>query len=327
MAGDIVYIQDKRVLPTREQLKDWRCSSHQGSSDLVAFGPCPACEHESTVRVLREIATEAAAAEGDRSGPPEEKSTRKFPCTCTAPHEGRPAEVLGGCGRWFLAAVERRGESWTLTGDVDERTLGALVELERAASDEVSRVRTSAEKWLPGITALYGLFGLAGIALGKEAVLGLASAGKATLALFIALGLASTAYAIWWGYRAAFGWYEIVGVDTDEKLQNWYARRREGVLTAPKNLQKSIMAAMGGLACLLVAVFVIWFWPTKSPTGPNVTLTYRSAGSNEEASVCGKLKGLAEDSYTVSVSSPSRSDPVKIPRDSVEKIELKDKCT
>jgi len=327
MAGDVAYVPDKRVLPTREQLRDWSFSSREGSSDLVAFGPCPTCDHDCTVRVVREIATEAAGAEADTSGPPEEKSTRKFPCTCSVPHEGRPPAVSGGCGRWFLAAIERRGTSWTLTGDVDESTLGALVALEQAASEEVSRVRTSAEKWLPGITALYGLFGLAGIALGKDAVSGLAPAGKAILALFIALGLASTVFAILSGYRAAFGWYEVVGVNTDEKLKDWYARRREAVLTAPKSLQKAIMAAVAALACLLIGVFVIWFWPAKSPAAPNVTLTYRPAGSIEQATVCGRLKGLAGGNYTIAVTSPSRSDPVKVPREAVDKIELKAKCS
>lgn len=192
--------------------------------------------------------------------------------------------------------------------------------MEEAVSNEMSRVRTTAEKWLPGIAALYGLFGLAGVVVGKDTVGPLRWDGKLLVAVLVLVGLGCTIAAIWFGYKAAFGWPTVVGVDTDDKLKHWYARRREAVLEAPGLLRTSIGNAVAALTCLLLAVFVIWFWPTAHPAAPKISVTYQPEGVSGTATACGELQASTGDGLTLSVPSASGTKPEMIPTAEVQTV-------
>ena len=320
---DVVYQGDLRVTITQEQLSHWEVEGEQGASDLTAYGPCPVCEHDCIVQLPLEIVPDAAAAV---DAPSPERATRKFPCTCTSRHPRRPAKVVGGCGRWFLAAVEPGDGGWRLSVNTDESVLAALTAMEEAVSNEVSRVRTSAEKWLPGIAALYGLFGLAGVVVGKDTIGSLQRDGKWLVAILVLVGLGCTVAAIWFGYKAAFGWPTVVGVDTDAKLKDWYAKRREAVLKAPGLLRISVGAAVAALTCLLLAVFVIWFWPAAQPPIPKIAVTYQPANTSGTATTCGELQTLTGTALTLSVSSASGTRPQTFPLAEIQKIKPVAKC-
>lgn len=76
--------------------------------------------------------------------------TRRFACECTAVHKGRSPEVKGGCGHWWLAAVERHeGGTFAVIPAPDESLVWAASALDGATRDELSAVRSSSEKWLP----------------------------------------------------------------------------------------------------------------------------------------------------------------------------------
>ena len=55
------------------------------------------------------------------------------------------------------------GSNWHLEPAEDDRMLPAAEALNDAAANQLTDVRNAVEKWLPGVAALYGLFGLAGI--------------------------------------------------------------------------------------------------------------------------------------------------------------------
>jgi len=323
MNPNVAYAADERVAVTSQGLGQWTAERLAGS--LLAYGPCPECTHTAQVPILNEIATNAAAAVD--GVPPDRRTTRKFSCTCPQDHLGRPPEIAGGCGRWWLATMIRDGDGWTFI-QADEGLLPALTALDQAAADEVSAVRTSAEKWLPGVTALYGLFGLAGVVVGKDAVKDLPALGRAALVLVIASGLACAVYAVLSGYRAAYGWLDVKDVSTDDKLQEWYRQRRMSILAAPEQLARALRSAVAALVLLLVALGLIWLWPAASPSAPRIKVSYRQDGDvSQPAFACGQLTGLDGRQVRLRVDTTTRGETVAVPAGWIDKIEPVRACT
>lgn len=295
--AEVKYVADKRIRITQQQLAGWTVAGDP--LGLRASGPCAECGHEFSVQIIADVVSSVAL--DTAPVPPEARTTRRFGCGCLADHEGRPASVPGGCGRWWLATVVKGdGDGRKLIPAPDEALAGAASALEQATRDEMTAVRGWAEKWLPGVAALYGLFGLAGVVLGKDAFKGIGPFGLIVAALAIAAGLICTVAAIWFGYRAAFGWMSARSVATDAELEEWYRQRRAAVVTAPAHLRNSVIAASGALVLLLVAVGVIWFWPTSDPASPLIDVAYNADGNAATpATVCGKLLASSEGTITV----------------------------
>lgn len=106
MPGDnvVVYQRDLRVAVTQEQLNHWEVERVEGSTDLLAYGPCPVCGHDCSVRLPMEFVSSAAAV---AEGPPPERATRKFPCTCSPAASRPPSEGT----RRVRALVPGRGRA------------------------------------------------------------------------------------------------------------------------------------------------------------------------------------------------------------------------
>jgi len=62
--------------------------------------------------------------------------------------------------------------------------------------------------------------------------------------------------AIYFGYRATFGWFTVQDVSDDTKLATWFRERRAAVIQAPKTLGLALAGASAALALLLAAVAV-----------------------------------------------------------------------
>jgi hypothetical protein len=271
-APDLAYRQNEMITVTDADLAEWHIANGGG---LTASGSCPACGHPTSKDIYLDVVSAAAAA-SEPAVPPEERTTRRIACACTVEHPGRPKTVIGGCGRWWLVTLTRDNGSWLIHAGGDQSLLPALNALDEATSDELTSVRATAGKWLPGITALYGLFGLAGVLVGKTSVQGLPTPGKVAVAAAVALGLASTIAAVLFGYRAAYGWAKVADVADDQKLNEWYRQRRTAALTAPRQLRLAICFSLAAVVLLLVGVGALWFWPTASATPPTVKVTYQA---------------------------------------------------
>jgi hypothetical protein len=306
---DLPYLENVMLAVTDGELAAWHIGTEGG---LTVSGACPACGHPTSAEIQLDIVTSAAAAAAPPV-PPEERTTRRIACTCKFAHDGRPAAVKGGCGRWWLVTLTRETGSWKMRAGGDESLLPALNALDEATSDELTMVRATAGKWLPGITALYGLFGLAGVLVGKTSVQGLPTPGKVAVAVAVVLGLASTIVAVLSGYRAAYGWAKVTSIADDKKLAQWYSQRRRAILTALGQLRCAISFSMAAVALLLVGVGFLWFWPPASAASPTVKVIYQ-AGEEGEATqfACGTLVNISANDLEVQLASGSASRSVVI---------------
>jgi hypothetical protein len=321
---DLVYRQNEMITVTDEELAGWHIATDGG---LIASGSCPACGHPTSKEIYLDVVSATAGA-SEPAVPPEERTTRRIACACSSAHRERPKTIIGGCGRWWLVTLTRDNGSWLIHAGGDQSLLPALNALDEATSDELTSVRATAGKWLPGITALYGLFGLAGVLVGKTSVQGLPTAGKVTVAAAVALGLASTIAAVLLGYRAAYGWAKVASVGDDQKLIEWYRQRRTAVLTAPRQLRLAICFSLAALVMLLVGVGALWFWPAASATPPTVKVTYQAETSGGATQfVCKTLINLsANGSVEVQPASGSASTTIVITTPEIKSIASAASC-
>lgn len=195
--------------------------------------------------------------------PAERRTARKIVCLCRDSHDGRPAGLAQGCGRWWLVDIVRSGDgsNWHLEPAEDDRMLPAAEALNDAAANQLTDVRNAVEKWLPGVAALYGLFGLAGIVTAPSRVAKLAVGEKWLVAAFILVGLGATITSIICGYRAAYGWPRIVKVMSNEQLQAWYEKRKNRAGKAIALFRTALVCALIALTALLLAAGTLWTWP------------------------------------------------------------------
>lgn len=320
---NLPYRENEMLAVTGDELAGWRIANGGG---LTASGPCPACGHNMWAEIHLDV-VEAAAGAAAPAVPPEERTTRRIACACTFAHAGRPAAVKGGCGRWWLVTLTRDNASWVINAGGDESLLPALSALDDATSDELNSVRATAGKWLPGITALYGLFGLTGVLVGKTSVEGLPTPGKVVVAVVVALGLVSAIVAVLSGYRAAYGWAKVTSVADDEKLTQWYGQRRKAVLTAPGQLRRAICFSMAAVALLLVGVGTLWFWPAASAAPPTVKVIYQATTEGEATRfVCGTLVNISANDLEVQLASGSASRSVLITTARIKAISWVTSC-
>ncbi|MBV6698212.1 hypothetical protein KV557_13860 [Kitasatospora aureofaciens] len=244
----------REVTPDEQFLSAWTVSPTTGLP-TSATGPCPRCGHSCLMPVTTKIIAGAATAPATEApSPPPEPLTLQFVCTCGEAHDSRPA------GPYRLRPAQ------------DRRRAEAAIALRAAATTQGADVRAAAEKWLTGITALYGLFGLAGVVAGRTTIASLGTAGKTTVAAAALLGIASAGGAILTGYRAAYGWPVAQPVADDTELARWKARHDAYAFSAAADLRRAVALAVAALGALVLTVGLIWFLPAKSSAGspPNL---------------------------------------------------------
>ena len=236
--------------------------------------------------------------------------TRLFQCKCGQTHmDGSVARK--DCGRRWLVKVRPEGVLPPVVAADDYSLLAAATALsqdepeqaednepKQAGVKEQWQIKASAEKWIAGITALFGLFGLGGLVVGKDTVASLGLTGKILtgVALLVAVGLAATAVVL--SYRAAYGWPKVVNLEEDQALATWYEKRQGYAGRAATFLRVSVWFAGGALAALLIAVGFVWYMPGSTPTTPLVRLTFTN-GTHP----CGELvNSSANGQLTVQLS-------------------------
>lgn len=240
-----------------------------------ATGLCPACRHPTSATIQFEhIALDLA---------PPESRPHLISCDCKSEEGHYVAGVdQKRCGRnWFARLTPGVTPAFTSVGDAPQEILDAAsAAAERPPIDEVRR---AAEKWTTGVTALTGLFGISGLAFGKDAISELGTGGKTVVMLVLSLATALGVAAIWNSWKAAYGWPSVQSLKTDQQLKAWYEQRRNSEPSV-KKLRAGIGSAILALAALVAAVGLTVFWPKAAAPAPLVTISM-----SDGSTACGKL--------------------------------------
>lgn len=283
-----IPFRNELIIITDAQVANWQVNYANDS----AGGPCPSCG-DRTVATFVSEAVSMEAVQGGAALP--QGFTRFFQCACGGTHmDGSVSR--NNCGRAWLVKVMPEGVLPPVHAADDYSLLAAATALsqdepKQDAVKEQSLIKRSAEKWIAGVTALFGLFGLGGLVVGKDTVASLQLPGRIAtgVALLVAVGLAATAVIL--SYRAAYGWPKVVDLREDKKLSDWYAARQGYASRAANFLKLSVCFAGGALVALLAAVAFVWYMPGSTPT-PLVKVTF-----TDGSSACGQLINSSADGH------------------------------
>lgn len=268
------------ITVTPAQLASWRGLK---TADNVALGGrCPKCGHDTLGTIpVRLIGFESAVPESQ--GP----LTSTVSCACKCSHDGRTADVAGGCGRSWSAEVIDDGDAVRLAparGDTDPVLLLAAQAAHDAAPGQLSDVRSAAEKWITAVTTITGLFGLTGLVVSRSTVASLSTLWQALVGLGAFTALVLAGLAVYLIFRAAYGWPTAADVGDDAKLKAWYLGQQDAAFARAGALKAGVRVAGVSLAALAATVGLLWFAPQQGPAAPltQVTLT-------DGSRVCGTL--------------------------------------
>jgi len=193
-------------------------------------------------------------------------------------HPDRPADVLAGCGRfWMVMVRERPDHTWFVEPLTDTTLFPALRLLSDDERTQDNRMRAAAEKWIGAVTALCGLFSVAGLVAAKDALAGIATSGRVVVAGAYLGALATAAIALVSGYAAAYGWPAELDTMTVDQVRSYYRQRRQGPRSAARHLRRAVILVCTTLGLLSAMVLLLWLLPrgstanTPSPGGPSAT--------------------------------------------------------
>ena len=276
----ITYVAE-RITVNSAQLVRWDGSA---SADAISLeGPCPACADATANEIPRRISAMAS-----RTVQQQPLLTIEMACTCTEEHPGRPSGVTSGCGRSWLAmaAISSNGTVTLAPGPppADPQVAAAAQALRAAGPKQLADIRTAAEKWLGGLTTLFGLFGLAGLVTSRSTLTSLATGWQVIIVIGVVVAAGLAGLAIYRIYRAAYGWPVTRPVNNDRELLAWYAAQEAAPRVQAACLRDGVRAAGGALVALIVAAGLLLLAPSKTPTVPFVQVTL-----TDGSQVCGTL--------------------------------------
>jgi hypothetical protein len=270
------------VTASAAQLASWHGSA--SADALTLEGPCPVCQHPAPNQLPRRISAV------ERLGPPAPQTLLiTLTCTCTEDHPGRPAPVSTGCGRtWLSVAVVADDATVSLAppppGPADPVLEAAAQALSAAGPKQLASVRNAAEKWIGGITALFGIFWVAGIISARTTLTGLVPGWEVAIGITAATAVGLAGVAVFRTYRAAYGWPVTYPINSDDELRAWYAAQQAAPRVAAGYLTNGVRAAAGAFVMLVVTVGLLWFSPARTPAVPFVKVTLTNGSQ-----VCGTL--------------------------------------
>jgi hypothetical protein len=181
-------------------------------------------------------------------------------------------------------------------------------------------LRSAAEKWIAGITALYGLLGFAGITTQRSTITQLGRGWQIGIAVASLAAVGLAAWAIYRAYQAAYGWPKTYWIDDDADLVAWYRKQLSAPQRAADHLRSAVQAAGASLAALLVSAGLLWFAPTAGPAAPLIHLTKQGG-----AVICGTVLTPATN-QVVRLRQSSNRRIVVVPFTLIQKISGTQKC-
>ena len=154
--------------------------------------------------------------------------------------------------------------------------LAALKQLQDHRAGELARVRTRAEKWIPGLAAVTGVLTTAVVVKGAETFTKAPASTQLTIIALMIVGAVAVGTGVFCAYAAAhgnpFGDDELSRRADQQKVdgayEDWNAAVRAEVSRARRLLTAAVIATLVGTASLGTAVVVTWFAPA---TGSGAT--------------------------------------------------------
>jgi hypothetical protein len=290
---------------------------------LLCTGPCPRCSDEVSAEVSGHTNIMTAAAQAD---PGQRFDAPTFMvCNCPEAHPNRPKKRASGCGAFWVARPQRDDAGLFTLTPVDQPQLVQAAKTVYEASQEAGTgIAVAAGKWIPGVSALTGLFGLASIAFSRDAVDKLSTGWRVTAYILVVAATVLAAAATVVIYRAAFGWPERLQLDREEDVLA-AARKIQGrVEVTSTRLKQSVGLAGAALAALLAAIGVLWLQPQSQPS---LNVEYSLSGNTQAPAVrCGTLLGVASGKLRLRVAETTGSTTLIIPVTEVTRLTPVTKC-
>ncbi|WP_459982164.1 hypothetical protein [Nocardioides sp. AN3] len=198
-------------------LCEWKGVASSGVLDLS--GPCPRCGHDSTFNVHQTAIVVTASAAGSTLAEAFDtfNASTLFKCRCETVHAHPKKMTVEGCGAYWVARPEREQNAnrYTLKPVTAPKLIAAAQLVAKESVTAHGGLQTLAEKWIPGIAAIIGVLGLAGLVVSKDAVDGLDLGWRIGAFALVAFGVMTAVAATVLVYRAAFGWPTQVPLGTD----------------------------------------------------------------------------------------------------------------
>lgn len=184
-------------------------------------------------------------------------------------------------------------------GTASRDDLEAAALLDRNEASRLQLVRTRAEKWLGGLTALTGLVTTVLVIKGPQSSTDIATPWRAAVGLLIAAALAVLAFGTYRAYQSAYGDPGRLDQMSSQPLTGLAVRlaaaRNTVAADAQARLSHAVTATLAAVALLATAIGITWFAPPAPKT----------ASSSVCIIVDGKvIAKLASDSVTLEAVSP-----------------------
>jgi hypothetical protein len=150
-------------------------------------------------------------------------------------------------------------------GTIDPLDRRAHDELLKSSEARVKTMRTRAEKWIGGLTALTGLLAIVYVLKGPESISGFSIGWKLALAGLSALSLVALAGATYKAYSSAFG--DVVNAEgisphpVDGLHRRLFQARLTAETKAKEQLSDAVSFAFVGLFLAAAAITLSWFAP------------------------------------------------------------------
>lgn len=269
---DVNYRQEQ-LRPTREALAGWTLDRNNDRG----VGQCVECAGEMSWQFEPTL-----IAHGPGSGDPDGASQR-VTCACRNTHRGTPEGTVG-CGRSWIVRVLPDGNEPPIVPETDPIRMDIADQIgDITPQIQEQMVRAAAEKWVGAVTVLLGLFGLSGIAFGKDVFTNLGPYAREVLAIALGLAVVFAAASVLLIHKAAFGWPHSVDVSTGTGLSDFDIRRRKAAQTAACNLRSGVYLALGSLLALCVGAGAVF------SSGFQTRTELIEVTRHDDSQVCGHL--------------------------------------
>jgi len=153
-------------------------------------------------------------------------------------------------------------------GNPSRLDLDAAESLDRNETSRLDLVRSRAEKWAGGLTALTGLVGTVLVGKAPENMRGISTPWRIAVSVLLAAALASLVLGTYRAYRAAYGdpgrLDQIRPQPLTGPAERLTTARRNAAQTVGDHLRQAAIASFAALGLLAAATGITWFAPTSS---------------------------------------------------------------
>jgi hypothetical protein len=252
------------------------------ANTLVLTGPCPRCQHQVAPPVI--LAVDLAPAVKNLGLVDLSEGETTVRCDCGQSHSARP-DSKTGCGafwrmrfQWSRITASPAPVNLAAGRPATAADLEQLAELDALDESELDRVRSAADKWKTGLTAMLALIATVSVVKGRDSFTTLSVQTQHRIVVIIGAALLAATVAALLAMRAAYGPMRRELIKPNEQLRNLRLR-------AAADARKDIRAArrLTVLSVVLLALAIGVTWWAKDITPAMVTIT-----KSDDSTVCGR---------------------------------------